>query len=252
MVSQCSSRNLRSLKAAVALSNTSVTLMERHCYHDAMVTLRDSLFLARNSFPERQLHRPFKEDAIDFALRGASDCLSRSFSLKAREERKVVNLKVLSDSQNCVAELQQTLDRDTMYIIRIDDCRYDNDGPLMHFEAAVILLNYATACRCLNSTRTMPLIETNLPVEAFNYLHMSFRILSRELYSALADSSESDITQVSSLALLVLNNLTQLCIELRMPVPYKKFLDKSRHLNEVFARLKAVSLWRAENLAPAA
>jgi hypothetical protein len=240
----------RALKAAVALSNTSVTLLERSCYRDAIVTLRDALYLARSAFPGDEAFLPWKESGIQFALRKASDCLGRSMSVDERQKGSAMPLTVVSDAHNGLTDLCSIHKADTM-AIRIDDSRYDDDCfPSMHFEAAVILFNYGTACKCLHSSRLQR--SPDILIEAYNFFQMAYGILAREFASAMDHANAMDIARTVNLALLVLDNLMQLCIQLELPVEYGKHRHKFERFSGILAQICHAPTWPSVHLAPAA
>lgn len=240
----------RFFKAAVALSNTGVTLLERHCYDDAIVTIRDALFLIRAAFPGNESKRMWKESAIHFALRRASHCLSRSLPVDERKQVATCNLKVLSDNQSCPTEVVRAINEAEVFAVRIDDSRYDDCVYLMHSEASIILLNYATACRCLHSSDRKP--NPSLLHEAFNFLHMAYGILARQFVLPLKQEDEVESSQMISLAMLVLHNLIQLCAQLAMPVQHLNFGNKLGRIMETFLRLNDMPCWSYTHTAPAA
>ena len=248
----------RFFKAAVALSNTGVTLLERHCYHDALVTIRDALFLVRAAFPGDEYKQAmWKEGAIHFALRRASHCLARSLPVDERKQAGC-NLKVLSDNQSCPTEVVRAINEAEVFAVRIDDSRYDYDcvSPIQS-EVSIILLNYATACRCLQSSdRTTPNNPSSLLHEAFNILRMAHGILARQ-YCVLPlkhAPDEFEASRMIGITVIVLHNLIQLCVQLAMPVQQLDYFgNKLGRIMEAFIRLNDdLPCWSYTHTAPSA
>jgi hypothetical protein len=233
--------------AAVALSNTGVTLLERHSYHDAIATLRDALCLIRAAGDEKL---PLKEDDIQSALRRASYCLARSFPIDERKRSVALKLKVLSDYQTRPIDVLRDIQEAENIAIRIDDCRYDDSVNSMQSETSIMIFNYVTACRCLQSAGQKP-IGTTLN-EAYTFLYKAYAILSRQFMSALQHADEIEISRMLILAMLVLHSLMKLCDQLEMTVQYSNFRVKFDSISETISRVNSTTCWGYSHIAPAA
>ena len=252
MASDPSSMRFRAFKAAVALSNTGVTLLERHSYHDALSVIRDALFLIRAAFPGDEAIQPWLESAIHSALHKASQCLFRSHSTQEKgNQAATFNLGVLSDNQCRPTDVLLATEEVDGCAIRIDDSWYDEGVKSMDSEASIILFNYGTACRCLHSAGqpTSP----QLLHEAFNILNMSYGVLNGRFVSVIKTADEIEVSRMLGISMLVLYNLMLLCIQLELPLQHQTYGNKLGRITSVaFSRLDNMPSWGYDHTAAAA
>lgn len=229
--------SMRSFKAAVALSNIGVTLLERHCYHDAVLTIREALRLIRAASPGDEDRRTTKESDIQCALRRACHRLSQSHAVWAQRAGQAVYLKVLCANQTVPSDILRAVQNADVFALRIDDCRGDDGAHSMHSEASAILFNYGTACRCLQSSISAQPCPKIL-YEASNFLHMAYGILV-----SLKQTDEIEVCRMLGIAMLVLHNLMQLCEELGMPEHYQNYGNKFARIHETLTRFQSMPWW---------
>jgi hypothetical protein len=241
--------NLLFFKAAIALSNTGVLLLHRHCFHDAAATFRDAVCFIRAAGGERL---PRNGGDIQSALRRASRCLTRSLPVDERKRSSAFKVKVLSDHQTRPAEVLHAIHETEFIAVLIDDCRYEDFVHSMHYEALTIMYNYGMTCRCLQCACQKP-IQTDLQ-EAYNSLYKAYRyaIYSSKFMSALQHADEIEMSRMLILAMLVLRSLMKISDQLEMTVQYSNFRVKYDSISETFSRVKNATRWDYRQMAPAA
>jgi hypothetical protein len=272
---QTQSASIRPYQAAVALSNMGVTLLERRSYADAVITIRDALFLIRAfADPERFTNEalPTDED-IQYVIHRATNCLLYH-SIPDNNSTTTTNLKlkIVSDHQSSVLDIFSAVNEADMYLVRIDDTINPIEDYAsaftIHSKASAILLNYGTACQCLHLAQR-DAINGNMNVteggdveileEAMLFLKISYRILLRQMEPIMRflDSknlivAEMEVTRTLNLTALVLQTLINVCYKLGQGDELLSFRYEFDSVCTTITKIRGAHLWRYNETAPSA
>lgn len=270
------SASIRPYQAAVALSNMGVTLIERQSYADAVITIRDALFLIRAfADPERCTNEalPTDED-IQYMIHRATNCLLyHSIPDYDCTSMTYLNLKILSDHQSSVLDIFSAVNEADMYLVRIDDTINPIEDYAsaftIHSKASAILLNYGTACQCLHLAQRGTINgstsnateggDVEILKEAMLFLKISYRILLRQMEPIMRflDSknmivAEMEVTRTLNLTALVLQTLINVCYKLGQIDELRSFRYEFDSVCTTIAKVRGAHLWRYNETAPSA
>ena len=265
----------RPYQAAVALSNMGVTLIERQSYADAVITIRDALFLIRAfADPERHTNEslPTYED-IQYMIHRATNCLLyNSIPDIDAASTSCLKLKILSDHQSSVLDIFSAVNDADMYLVRIDDTINPIEDYAsaftIHSKASAILLNYGTACQCLHlakrgaingSSNTGERGDIEILEEAMLFLKISYRILIRQMEPIIRFQdnknlmiAEMEVTRTLNLTALVLQTLINVCNKLGQIDELRSFRYEFDSVCTTITKIRAAHLWRYNETAPSA
>jgi hypothetical protein len=268
------SASIRPYQAAVALSNMGVTLIERQSYADAVITIRDALFLIRAfADPERYANEvlPTDED-IQYMLHRATNCLMyHSIPDINSANPTFVSLKILSDYQSSVLDIFSAVNEADMYLVRIDDTINPIEDYAsaftIHSKASAVLLNYGTACQCLYAAQRDAIKSSSnyqggdfeILEEAMLFLKISYRILIRQMepiVRLLDDKNlmvaEMEVTRTLNLTALVLQTLINVCCKLGQIDELLSFRHEFDSVCTTITKIRGVHFWRYNETAPSA
>jgi hypothetical protein len=233
--------------AAVALNNTGVALLKRQCYGDAMVTFKDSFSFIRRAFPEPVcLADPSSEENTAFDAEAYNLLYDASQRLAAPmpEECLDQELKLRFFSDNDMLPEQEFVEfavhdnpcTSSPVAIRIDrQSNYFEDINL-DVECAIILHNYALACRRHSRTDKAACNSEKLAEGAFKVSYMAWGILGHQ--RAILTPCQSEMRRLMLLSLLVLQHMIQLCFALDMPHEGRKNAKKLGHIRAAFIKVQ--------------
>jgi hypothetical protein len=240
---------IRSYKAAIALSNTGVGLLERNRFSDAMATLKGALDLMRSAFPQndqecQQVSQSKKEAEIYHLLNQASQRLARPLS--AEEKRKALlelpfSLTVLPDDQSPKAVLHtisEIASSHDAFAIRIDDSKTCDDSKFLDVDSAIILMNYGTASRC--HAATISPACPRLLHGSFRYFHLAFGVISHQPALVINESDDIEAIRLLLVLTLVMQNLMQLSWQMKKPHQAQSYHHKLCHLRVALLRLEKI------------
>jgi hypothetical protein len=236
-------------RSAVALSNMGVTLLERQCYAEAVVTLKDAVNLIRavvvptvnnggNNGSTKfnvqwMIHR-----ATNFLIYTSSqskmDVVSTSIASTPRDScvsTGKFQVKILSDTQSSKSDILQALHEYYAILVRLEDVTNPVEECIstymVHTKASAILSNYGMACRCLHFVSVENLGNSihklDVLLEAMHYLKMSYRILTHLVEPVvrcgnrsrhLLLHAEMDVSWTLNLSVLVLQTLVNMSHQL--------------------------------------
>lgn len=271
---QTQSSSIRPYQAAVALSNMGVTLIERQSYADAVITIRDALFLIRAyADPERFTNEalPTDED-IQYMIHRATNCLLyHSIPDINSTNTTRINLKILSDYQSSVLDIFSAVNEADMYLVRIDDTINSIEDYAsaftIHSKASVVLLNYGTACQCLHVAQRNAINRSSnyyggdaeILEEAMLFLKISYRILLRQMdpIQRLLDDNnlkvvEMEVTRTLNLTALVLQTLINVCCKLGQIDELLSFRHEFDSVCTIITKIRGTHTWRYNETAPSA
>lgn len=206
---------VRSYKAAISLSNTGVTLLKRQFFNEAVATMRDALRLVREALQD---NCPMSlgsntEAKIDQFLHEASKSLAESMEVIATSLNQSLSVHVISDEfdKDMAHRAVNAAHGEEIIAIRFENNR-EWDMNTFHHDAAVILLNYGTACRCLARVSQSP--STPL-LSAYRFFQMAYRVLSRTPTGAeIQCVDDVEAIRLHLLSMLVVRNLMTLSMQL--------------------------------------
>lgn len=269
------SASIRPYQAAVALSNMGVTLIERQSYADAVITIRDALFLIR-AFADPGRHAnealPTDED-IQYMIHRATNCLlyqSVTDISSTRESR--IKLKILSDRQSSVFDIFSAVNEVDMYLVRIDDTINPIEDYAtaftLHSKASAVLLNYGTACQCLHLAQRDAMNNNgedggNVEIleEAMQFLKISYRILMRQMEPIMrcvnCDNRnlfavEIEVTLTLNLTALVLQTLINVSFKLGQIDELLSFRCEFDSVCNTITKVRGAPFCRYNETAPSA
>jgi hypothetical protein len=189
------------------LNNTGVSLMERHCYGDAINTMNDALAISRELVQEKPLS--VTNSMYQSYLHKAAQRLARSATRDRLMAGQHLNVVLLTSDKN-----QDHLWYDNMWpisgaVIRMDDC--NDDGSNLKLNSAIILNNYGMACRCQslvvdNKTRASALLGG-----AIKFVVFAYRVLEKEFDDDLCDI---EAKRTMLVCMIVLQNLALIKLEM--------------------------------------
>lgn len=232
---------IRTYRAAIALSNIGVGLMERNRFADAMATMKGALEVVRSAFPSNDHECPQDqqsqdEEEMQHRLKEATLRLARPLSLEEKVAQAMsFRLTVLSDDRSpdivrhAAHNIASTHDA---VAIRIDDSKSCDDALSLDVDAAIILLNYGIACR-LHADTVSPKCPKRLR-QSFRLFNLAFIVLSRRQASEVTQLDDIEAIRLLLIAMIVLQNLMQLSLRLQKPKQAQSFYDKLCRHREVF------------------
>jgi len=206
---------IREHRAAIALNNMGVSLLERRAYRQGMETLKDAIFVMK-----RVIHPQSKTP--DFATNTPS---TNSTEAKVnRANKRMANPQPVPSAFSCdvisheaISSHHQPMDSvlrkgaasPSTFPIRIEagniDCPEDRNPDL---ESAIMLHNFGVAHLCMSKLAKSPLKFQEGALALFN---MAYSIISNR--NTIAQLSDSDMRSVSEtrllLAVVVLNNVVR-------------------------------------------
>jgi hypothetical protein len=269
--------SVRPYQAAVALSNMGVTMVERQMYNDAVITIRDALYIIRAfADPERDIDvektnaLPTNDD-IQYMIQRATNCLvtDRLISGESSTHRNV-KIKTLSDQYGSILDTFRAVNEANLFLVRISDTFDDiedfSTSYDIHYKASAILLNYGTACQCLhygyrnngngsNMAGTISLLQ-----ESLLFLKISHRILTRQIeQTGLLDcvpqikpSLEWEAMRTLNLTALVLQSLINICHVVGESDELCFYRYKFDSVCQAVARAQRAQWWNFNETAPSA
>jgi hypothetical protein len=212
---------IRDQRAAIALNNMGVSLLEQRAYRQGMETLKDAIFVMK---------RVFRPQSRNPSLAANSDSTSSTDIKIHRAVQRMANPQPIPSVMNIdlishgVASshssplgsiLRESCSSSTFTIpIRIEatdiDCPEDRDSDL---ESAIMLHNFGLAHICMAKLAKAPMKLREGACKLFN---MAYSIVSNK--NALSGLSESEMRELSEtrllLALAVLNNVVRVLTEM--------------------------------------
>lgn len=272
---QTQSESIRPYQAAVALSNMGVTLIERQSYADAVITIRDSLFLIRAfADPERYTNEALPtDDDLRYMIHRATNCLLYHGISDTNSTRTTnLKLKIISDHQSSVLDIFSAVNEADMFLVRIDDTINPIEDYAsaftIHSKASAILLNYGTACQCLHLSQRGAINGSNnaaergdveILEEAMLFLKISYRILFRQMEPIMRflDSknmivAEMEVSRTLNLTALVLQTLINVCYKLGQVDELHSFRYEFDSICTTITKIRGAPLWRYNETAPSA
>lgn len=232
---------LRALKASISLSNTGATLLQRSCFAQAEVVLKDALLLIRSAFPENSVSSQGTGELIRAALKRASGYLGLTTHEPNGIGMKTKQVLTIPDEDNLQGVLE-ALDQEYLCAIRIDETRNYDNVQSIDIEAAVVLYNYGVACRSLQL-----LGKSALGQDAFNFLRMSYGVVSRR-----AVWRNEDLSRQLVVSTLAAHNLVRLTVEQNMHKQSSCYCNELHNLRRAVARLCRLTSYSLPPFAPAA
>jgi hypothetical protein len=276
--SSCFSRCIRPYQAAVALSNMGVTLIERQLYADAVITIRDALFIIRaHADPERESdikkNNALPTDLdIQCMINRATNCLLyHSLSNFDTSKSNSIKLTIVSDCQGNIQDILSAVNEAEAYVVRIDDTINPvedfSSAYIIHSKACAILLNYGTACQCLyhvqrgimKSSSDNDAGSLDILHEAMAFLKISHRILIRQtepimrhFYHKQLAVKEMEANRTLTLTVLVLHALVNVCSKLGEMDNVWSYRNDFDSVCKVIASLQYAQYWKYNQTAPSA
>lgn len=145
---------------AIELNNIGVQLLERACYDQARLTLRDAVNMLRSSFLNERERSMSESSGSKRCLKDAIKRLSQPQRTQIRSARAPVTyVRNLADNYRSILH-ESVIDYGRLYVLRIDDISCDPSFPSVldnpHLQAAAILFNFATCHLCLARCSVCP------------------------------------------------------------------------------------------------
>jgi hypothetical protein len=275
--SACFGRRIRPYQAAVALSNMGITLIERQLYPDAVVTIRNALFIIRAyADPERESNEnksnalPTEWD-IQYMINRATNCLLyHSVSKVDSQKPNKIKLTTVSDCQSSILVILRAVNEAEAFVVRIDDTVNPiedySSAYQIHSKACAILLNYGTACQCLHHmqrsiSKRNSNIENNKEIlhEAMVFLKISHRILIRQTEPIMQQfhckqliGTEMEVTRTLTLTMLVLRTIVNLCSKLGETQNAFSYQYDFDNVYKTISTLQYAQFWQYKQTAPSA
>jgi hypothetical protein len=273
-------------RTAIALSNMGVTLLERKCYLEAVETLRDALLLIR------AVVNPVNEDGttviaantvatipvptdtdIQFMIQRATNYLMYGHPFRQPHtctsppvvdkvpsiKSKKFRLKVLSDCRSSTLDILQAANDFDASLVRIEDTMNQDEDCCSDYvvqtTASTILLNYGTACRCLqlvsgNWVGDATSRNIYFLCEALDFLRVSYKILIRLVEPVLSSRSrdqlrlnEIEVSRTLNLSVLLLQTLVNICYQLDLRDEISMYLRDYKCVCHTITRLQHPQFW---------
>jgi hypothetical protein len=203
--------NAYDLKAVAHLNNTAVSLLQRHCYYQAMMTFSDAIAIIK-LLCSTECHITSQEYAIGVQekVREAAQRLSNP---KPVTVAKKIYLEVLSDSESpAVFFLGNSHSlTNVAYLVRMEtgDFETPNKTDLL-IASSIILYNQGISYRCIASLHTPdPYAETvdDAALRAFKIAHSA--LLSHDAF-LVENDTQTQLQRILLLSLLILHHLADL------------------------------------------
>lgn len=138
----------------IALNNTSISLLERFFFDEALATFRDALAVMQTAVVEDQEAK--REANVNHILLRAEAALARA-SKPLQQHNRGFLLTVLSDDHTDTAMERAAYDMcsaESGFVIRINH-ENTTDGCCneiyLDLEPSIVLMNFGTACRCAHN-----------------------------------------------------------------------------------------------------
>jgi hypothetical protein len=234
-------KTLIQYKAAIALNNMAVSMVDRRSYRDASDTFKDALALIRRI----NMHEPItwsdSTTKINQCLHKASKRLALPKTPKTNTRNQEFEIRLLSHEQ-CVeavdiaiSELPSNM---TGVVLRIDDCDEYDDEPDVGFATTIILHNLGTMCRwsCCTLKGKSKKYKERI-VCACNFLTTAHSLLS-DRSETTADVVET--LRIAVLTILVLQNLMILSFQLEMRTVGQQCYDKLCCQRDIVLQLESL------------
>jgi hypothetical protein len=247
-----------------------VTLLERNRYSDALVTIRDALFLVHavsGSTYTEIVQVTTDSDIKDMLLRATNCLISSNEAISSPQGKVSLRLTILSDSRSSSLDVLNAVNQADAYLVRIDDTINPTEsyGSLhaMHSIVSAMILNYSTACQCLQlvyggrSSTKGP--DADFMYEALSFLRMSYGILTRQVQPELWLSNrkhfianELAVSRTLNLSTLVLQSLMNVCYQLGFTYELFAYESDFDCIYRIITRLNYIQFWRYNETAPMA
>jgi hypothetical protein len=247
----------RQFKAALALNNVGVSLLERGCFRDALETLRKASdlikvpFASPDSVEVNNRSIPSCDSQIDRDLTISYRRLARSQSVHHHADRDVTcvfafDLTVLPDD-NLHEAAHSFPCSNSGYAVRVDTCEELYFNFLL--ECSIIIMNYGIAYRCYAcGQHVSDSKKADCLRSAHELLKLAYEVLSNEF-----GRGEDDIIleRIELVSMLVLQGLMQLSYELNLPGEGQNYYSKlgDLHVHQVKRTRSDMCL---KSIAPAA
>jgi len=203
---------LYGFRAVVHLNNVGVSLLQRRCYRQAMLTFGDAIAIMKalspakasedNSFDHAPVLPAIEVSSdIEGKLKRAAQRLAKPIPSKI-PSMGALPLEVLSDDEILKAEANTA----KLYLICLDTIEFEAaDYSEFNFVSSVILYNHGIAYRCLGAlSSSLPFVE-KLDKGA---LHM-FTLAYATANQAILMGKQSQVLLIATLALRNLVQLSQ-------------------------------------------
>jgi hypothetical protein len=211
---------IRDQRAAIALNNMGVSLLDQRAYRQGMETLKDAIFVMKRVF--RPQSRNSSLDATSDSTSSTDIKIHRAVQRMANPQpisftmiTDVLSHDVASPHSSPLGSILRESSSSSFTIpIRIEatdiDCPEDRDPDL---ESALMLYNFGLAHLCMAKLAKSPMKLREGALKLFN---MAYSIISNK--NSLSGLSESEIRRFSEtrllLAIAVLNNVVRLLTQM--------------------------------------
>jgi hypothetical protein len=212
---------IRDQRAAIALNNMGVSLLEQRAYRQGMETLKDAIFVMKRVFRPQSRNSSLgassdSMSSIDLKIHRAVQRMANPQPVPFAMITDVISHSVASSHSSPLGSIlrEQSSFSSFTIPIRIEaadiDCPEDRDPDL---ESAIMLYNFGLAHLCMAKLVKSPMKLREGALKLFN---MAYSIISNK--NALSGLSESEMRRFSEtrllLAVAVLNNVVRVLTEM--------------------------------------
>jgi hypothetical protein len=198
-------------RAAMALNNIGVSLMERGKYREAVSTLKDAVKILKVSIESvKQVTQRATETAINVEdmLEKATSMLDVSSRLGTKDAPIQLVVCSLADAPNCASvAIQEGPTLSIAFVILIEDMDLESMSIQSDVKSAIILHNFGVSCICMSKTVAKKSSEDKLLGNATKILAAGHVILVTR-QRLCRDEDSCNMTML--LDAIVLSNLVQL------------------------------------------
>jgi hypothetical protein len=229
------STNLHEYKAAVALNNMGVTLLQRRCLKDAMDTLKDAITIMKSCF--RPQGNNYQAECLDI-------------DLKMQRASKRMAISCQNPSSICMdifyrdgCDIQPSMIRSLINkgvvssippaSVKIDSIDFEGlEDRDLDLESALMLYNFGIAHYCMSQIARSPASANMLRTGALKLYSMAKTVLSNPIYCpSLLESQLEDFYQSRArVASLVLSATAHIQVEMGLHVEANETYKAMVHL----------------------
>ena len=210
--------NMDHSRAAIALNNIGVSLLERSCYVQALEVLRDAVSTMQGSLNETEsCAARWPDHQVYEKLRRGMHYLACPEQHQTCLYLEIVNSDALSTKACCTMSRDPSLQE--AFAIRIEKCDHDSNGQYPAMETAIMLHNLGLSYLCLASASRSAHVG---PLKgAMTLFAASYKILQNQKDQC---AEENILTSPSlSLETIVLSKLIAVLVELNEAEQAKPF-----------------------------
>jgi hypothetical protein len=228
-------------RAALILNNLGVRLMERHCYNQALLTLRDALALLRLGVESRETSIRCSESTVaKYAQERIKMAMLRSGHPEPHSA--AMRLRVLdTESLSTLRPVETSTDEATIiFIHELSLVQVSADQDPSVFESSILMQNFAVIYKCLSRSLSDEMDSKSLLRGARDLQNASSKLLRNHREDC------TDFLRLSSLLhleVIILSGSVALLDELREEQEAKQIY---RELQDLVEWVNAgVSFWKS-------